>query len=89
MNAARFWIEIIAALTIPIAIGAVLYQRFQSGGTIGVRTLQVLAIGVIAPLVLILGLERVIEPSAVGALVGALLGYLLSGIGSDRSDAPR
>lgn len=86
MNAARFWIEIIAALTIPIAIGAVMYQRIQgSGGALGLRTLQVLAISVLAPLVLILGLEKVLEPSAVGALVGALLGYLLSGIGSDKA----
>jgi hypothetical protein len=27
----------------------------------------------------------VLEPSAVGALIGALLGYLLSGIGSDKA----
>jgi hypothetical protein len=88
MNAqtTRFWIEIIAALTIPLAIGAVFYQRHQAGGgAMGLRTLQVLAIAVLAPLILILGLEKVLEPSAVGALIGALLGYLLSGIGSDKA----
>jgi hypothetical protein len=89
MNAqtTRFWIEIIAALTIPIAIGAVMYQRYQGGGggAISLRTLQVLAIAVLTPLILILGLERVLEPSAVGALIGALLGYLLSGIGNDKA----
>jgi hypothetical protein len=89
MNAqtTRFWIEIIAALTIPIAIGAVMYQRIQGpgGGAISLRTLQVLAIAVLAPLILILGLEKVLEPSAVGALIGALLGYLLSGIGNDKA----
>ncbi len=87
MNAqtTRFWIEIIAALTIPIAIGAVLYQRHQGGGAISLRTLQVLAIAVLTPLILILGLEKVLEPSAVGALIGALLGYLLSGIGNDKA----
>lgn len=85
MQATRFWIEIIAALTIPIAIAAIMYQRIQQGGAISVRTIQVLAIAVLAPLILILGLERVLEPSAVGALIGALLGYLLSGIGSERT----
>jgi hypothetical protein len=89
MNAqtTRFWIEIIAALTIPLAIGAVFYQRYQTGGggAMGLRTLQVLAIAVLAPLILILGLEKVLEPSAVGALIGALLGYLLSGIGNDKA----
>jgi hypothetical protein len=89
MNAqtTRFWIEIIAALTIPIAIGAIMYQRFQGGGAgpISLRMLQVLAIAVLAPLILILGLEKVLEPSAVGALIGALLGYLLSGIGNDKA----
>jgi hypothetical protein len=84
MHAARFWIEIIAALTIPIAIAAVMYQRHRDSGAIGVRTIQMLAIAVLAPLILILGLEKVLEPSAVGALIGALLGYLLSGIGNDK-----
>lgn len=86
MQATRFWIEIIAALTITLAIGAVLYQRFQQGAApISLRTIQLLAISVMAPLILILGLERVLEPSAVGALIGALLGYLLSGIGNERA----
>lgn len=86
MQATRFWIEIIAALTITLAIGAVLYQRFQQGASpISLRTIQLLAISVMAPLILILGLERVLEPSAVGALIGALLGYLLSGIGNERA----
>ncbi len=85
MQAARFWIEIIAALTIPLAIAAIMYQRGQQGGAISIRTIQIMAIAVMAPLILILGLERVLEPSAVGALIGALLGYLLSGIGNDKN----
>lgn len=85
MLATRFWIEIIAALTIALAIAAVMYQRFQQGGAVNLRTIQLLAIAVLAPLILILGLERVLEPSAVGALIGALLGYLLSGIGNEKA----
>jgi drug/metabolite transporter (DMT)-like permease len=86
MQATRFWIEIIAALTIALAIGATMYQRFQQGsGPVSIRTIQLLAIAVLAPLILILGLERVLEPSAVGALIGALLGYLLSGIGNEKA----
>ncbi len=73
MQATRFWIEIIAALTIALAIGAVMYQRFQQNSSpVSIRTIQLLAIAVLAP-------------SAVGALIGALLGYLLSGIGNERS----
>ena len=85
MLATRFWIEIIAALTIALAVAAVMYQRFQQGGAVNNRTIQLLAVAVLAPLILILGLERVLEPSAVGALIGALLGYLLSGIGSEKA----
>jgi drug/metabolite transporter (DMT)-like permease len=86
MQATRFWIEIIAALTIALAIGAVMYQRLQQGsGPVNIRTIQLLTIAVLAPLILILGLERVLEPSAVGALIGALLGYLLSGIGNEKA----
>jgi hypothetical protein len=84
MQATRFWIEIIAALTIALAVGAIMYRQFQQGGAVSIRTIQLLTIAVMAPLILILGLERVLEPSAVGALIGALLGYLLSGIGNDK-----
>ncbi len=43
MLATRFWIEIIAALTIALAVAAVMYQRFQQGGAVNIRTIQLLA----------------------------------------------
>ncbi len=47
----------------------------------GVRSIQFLAIVVVLPVVLILALEGILERSAVGALIGALVGYLFTNIG--------
>ena len=77
----RLWIEIIAAATIPIAILSVIVSRTLQKKGLGLRTIQFLAIGTIPPLVLILALEKFLEPGAVGALIGALVGYLFSSFG--------
>lgn len=78
---ARLWIEIIAAMTIPIAVLSVIVSRTLQKKGLGIRSIQFLAIGTIPPLVLILALENFLEPGAVGALIGALVGYLFSNFG--------
>ena len=75
------WIEIIAATAIPVAIVVIVVERIMSGKGIGVRAIQFLAIGIIPVVVLILGLEGILEKGAIGALLGALVGYLFSNIG--------
>ena len=78
---ARLWIEIIAATVIPIAVGGVIAERIIKNRSPGVRTIQFIGISTIPPLVLILGLEGTLEKSAIGALFGALVGYLFANIG--------
>lgn len=81
MTEAKDWIEIIAALTMLAAVGGVVWHRIQQKMGIGVRSIQFIGVGTLVPLILILALEGVLERSAVGTLIGALIGYLLSKIG--------
>jgi hypothetical protein len=74
------WVEIVSALTIPIAILGVLINRIITKKGIGVRAIQWLAVATFPPLIVILALERALDGSAVAALVGAVIGYLFSNI---------
>ena len=77
----RLWIEIIAVAVIPLAVAGVVLERVMIRRSIGVRTIQFTGIPIISSLVLILGLEGILEKSAIGALLGALVGYLFANIG--------
>jgi hypothetical protein len=74
------WIEIIAALSIPAALIAVIVERTISKKGIGVRTIQFLGVATFVPLILILALERILDGNVISALVGAFVGYLFSRI---------
>ncbi len=75
---AKFWIEIIAALTIPFAFGMVVWHRVKNEMGMGYRSLQFLAIGVVMPIVLILALEGFLAGDAVAALIGGVIAYLFT-----------
>jgi hypothetical protein len=47
----------------------------------GVRAIQFLAAVTLPPTIVILALEGILEKSAVGAILGAFIGYLFSHIG--------
>lgn len=78
---ARLLIEVIAALTMGAGIVGVLWQRIASKKGLSVRSIQFLALVTLVPIMLILALEGILERSAVGALIGALIGYLFTNIG--------
>lgn len=78
--AARVWIEIIAAGTIPLTIIGLIANRIVTQKAIGVRAIQFLAVATFIPGVLVVTLEKIIDGSTVAALFGALIGYLLSNI---------
>jgi amino acid permease len=78
--AANCWIEIIAAGTIPVGIVSVMINRTQLKKSFTVRAIQILALIIVLPIVLILSLENILAGSAVGALIGALVGYLFANI---------
>lgn len=76
----QIWIEIVALLIMAIGVGGFLMLRSQEGGVTR-RALQFLAIVLIVPAILILALEGVLPSEATSALVGAIIGYALSGVG--------
>jgi hypothetical protein len=78
MDQAKFWVEIIAALTVPICFVAVIVHRVKQELGMGYRAIQFLALGAALPIVLILGLEKIIEAGTIGTLLGAVLGYVFS-----------
>ena len=59
----------------------IIFHRIWTNKGLGARSIQFLAVGMLVPAVLILSLEAVIDSATVGTLIGAMVGYLLSGIG--------
>ena len=76
-------LEIAAAIIMVGGLLGVFVERFKSQRGIGVRTIQFLAVIFLVPTILILALEGAIDNSTVAALIGAIVGYILSGIGKD------
>lgn len=83
----RVAIEIGLALLIIIApIGFYCFykdRKNEAGNPMGVgaRAIQLLAVVMIIPAVLILALERILEGAVVGTLIGTLAGFILSNVG--------
>ena len=75
---AKFWVEVIAALTIPISFVSIIIYRMKRDSGAGYRVIQLLALGSVLPAVLILALERLIETGTIAALLGTMIGYVFS-----------
>lgn len=80
-------IEIVASLVMGIGLMGILIERCRSKRGIGIRAIQFVAIVFLVPTILILGLENVLGPETIATLLGAAIGYTLSGIGRNESDA--
>jgi hypothetical protein len=77
-------IEIIAALTILVSVVGVLWHRLRDPDWgLSLRAMQFLAVATMPGLLLILSLEELLEKGAVAAIVGAFIGYILSGIATE------
>jgi hypothetical protein len=74
-------IELVAIAMFPVGFIAILVQRIIMQRSVGVRIIQLTAVVMLIPTIVVLGLEKVLEPATLGTLIGALTGYLLSGIG--------
>lgn len=74
-------VELIAAGIMALCMLLVIIERLWSGRGIGARAIQFLAVGLVIPSILILALEEKLATETTAALIGALTGYLLSGIG--------
>ena len=74
----KFWIEIIAALTIPLCLIVIAWNRVKTEKGLGMSALRFLVVGSVLPVLTILGLERVLEAGTIGSILGAIVGYLFS-----------
>ena len=80
-------VELTAAGTILIGVIGSLVYAVKRG--IGPRTIQFAGAITLVPLVLILALEKILEPATLGTVIGAIIGYLLSGISEAVIAPPR
>ncbi|THD36229.1 MAG: hypothetical protein E7773_09955 [Sphingomonas sp.] len=82
----KFWIEVILAASMMLVPLAILVQRMfaktKEGAHfgMGVRITQLVGVCNLPPALIILGMEGLLDASAMAALGGALVGYLFSGL---------
>ena len=79
-------VEVAAALIMVGGLWAIFAERRRSNRGIGVRVIQLAVVVILLPSILILALEKVLEPQATATLLGAIVGYVLSGIGKDERE---
>jgi hypothetical protein len=77
----RYIIEFAAMLIMLGGVGGILYGVVKGTIAFSFRTIQLMAIIFVLPVVMILALERAIGNEAGAALIGTVVGYALSGIG--------
>lgn len=73
---------LVAVATMAIGPILVIGERLKSDRGIGARAIQFCAVIMVVPMILILALYDVLSSETSAALIGALTGYLLSGVGS-------
>jgi hypothetical protein len=79
----RIGIEGVAGLVMLGGIVGIFYERTSTGRGIGVRVIQLATVLLVMPIILILALEGILDNQTTAALIGAIVGYILSGIGKD------
>ena len=79
----RIGIEVVAGLVMLGGIAGIFWERKTTGRGIGVRIIQLATVLLVMPIILILALEGILENQTTAALIGAIVGYVLSGIGKD------
>ena len=85
MGEVRQWIELIAGLIMFSGLVGTFYIRISLNKGIGLRAIQFMAIVFLVPVILILALENILTSETIAALLGAVAGYTLSGIGEDET----
>jgi len=83
------WIEGAMLLLMLLGLGGVLFERYRKNKGIGVRVIQFLTVALFLPTVVILALEGILETETVATLLGAIVGYVLSGIGKDEKNSSK
>jgi hypothetical protein len=79
----QIWIAIIGTLIMAGGLGGIYYLLIKQNATLGVKTIQFLAIVFILPLMLVLGVMNVLGRETIGTILGVVVGYVLSGFGKE------
>lgn len=75
----QLWVGVIGVLIMAGGLGGVFYLVIRQNASLGVKTTQFLAVALVLPLLLVLGIFGVLGRDSVGPLVGVIIGYVLSG----------
>jgi len=89
MTPVRWWLEATLLVLMIVLPAYTLYKRFNQtktdGNPMGLsqRVIQLIALLVLVPAVMILGLENILPKDALVTLFGTIVGYSLSGLTKD------
>jgi hypothetical protein len=75
---AKNLVELGALALVAITVLALVHNRSRVSKGIGIRTIQFLAVPTIPAFMIVLGLEHLIDVSAIATVVGVLVGYVFS-----------
>jgi len=76
---AQIWIAVIAALIMAGGLAGIFHLIMKQNAVIGAKTVQLISIVLVLPLMLALGAINVLHSDTIGPLVGVIIGYVLSG----------
>jgi len=84
------WISKAFVVFMFMGLIAVFAERMLAKKGIGTRTIQISGMLLVVPLIGILALQGILEKQTTATLLGALTGYLFSGVGSyEPNNKPR
>ena len=79
----QLWISLIAMLIMAGGLFGIYYLVVKQNATIGVRSIQFLAIVFVLPLLIVLGVMNVLGRETIGTLLGVVVGFVLASFGKE------
>ncbi len=80
----QWLIGLVAVLIMAGGLAVMYYLIMNQKVAFGARAIQFLAIVLILPLLLILGMFNILGRETIGTVIGVIVGFVLSGFGRDR-----
>jgi hypothetical protein len=75
----NIWLAVIAAVIMAGGLGGIFYLIIKQNAVIGAKTLQLVSIVLVLPLMLALGVMNILHGETIGPLIGVIVGYVLAG----------
>jgi hypothetical protein len=85
----RIAVEIVACSVMVLGLVGVFIERWRSKRGVDAPTIQLLAVTQVLPIILILALEDILSGQTAAALLGVVVGYVLSGIPRNQTPNPK